>query len=109
MIWVSPRLALVEALPEAAQQQVRKGQILAQAALKLLVPLARQSLLPAPEMASMDGPFLPSGAMSSAASRIWPGFCSILRATASPVEILSAWVADQLLERLPKKSRKILT
>jgi ParB family chromosome partitioning protein len=43
--WVSRRLALVvEALPEAIQQQVRDGRILAQVAMKFLVPVARQSL-----------------------------------------------------------------
>jgi ParB family chromosome partitioning protein len=42
--WVSRRLALVEVLPEAIQQQVREGKILAQVALKFLVPVARQSL-----------------------------------------------------------------
>jgi hypothetical protein len=34
----------VEVLPEAIQQQVREGKILAQVALKFLVPVARQSL-----------------------------------------------------------------
>ena len=42
--WVSRRLALVEVLPEAIQQQVREGKIPAQVALKFLVPAARQSL-----------------------------------------------------------------
>jgi len=42
--WVSRRLALVELLPEAIQQQVREGQIGAQVAMKFLVPVARQSL-----------------------------------------------------------------
>jgi ParB family chromosome partitioning protein len=42
--WVSRRLALVELLPEAIQHQVREGKILAQVALKFLVPVARQSL-----------------------------------------------------------------
>src|SRR5271168_4194184 len=42
--WVSRRLAVVEVLPEAIQQQVREGKILAQVALKFLVPVARQSL-----------------------------------------------------------------
>src|SRR5438132_396617 len=42
--WVSRRLALVEVLPEAIQQQVREGKILAQVALKFLVPEARQRL-----------------------------------------------------------------
>src|SRR6266545_8062731 len=41
--WVAGRLALVELLPEAIQQQVREGKIAAQAAMKFLVPVARQS------------------------------------------------------------------
>jgi ParB family chromosome partitioning protein len=39
--WVSRRLALVELLPEAIQQQVREGTIAAQVAMKYLVPMAR--------------------------------------------------------------------
>jgi ParB family chromosome partitioning protein len=39
--WISRRLALVEALPEAVQQQVREGKIAAQLAMKYLVPVAR--------------------------------------------------------------------
>ena len=39
--WVSRRLALVELLPEAIQQQVREGKLAAQAAMKYLVPVAR--------------------------------------------------------------------
>ena len=39
--WVSRRLALVELLPEAIQQQVREGKIAAQLAMKYLVPAAR--------------------------------------------------------------------
>jgi ParB/RepB/Spo0J family partition protein len=39
--WVSRRLALVELLPEAIQQQVREGKIAAQVAMKYLVPVAR--------------------------------------------------------------------
>jgi ParB family transcriptional regulator, chromosome partitioning protein len=42
--WVSRRLALVELLPEAVQQQVRSGQIRAHVAMKFLVPVARLSL-----------------------------------------------------------------
>ena len=41
--WVSRRLALVELLPEAIQQQVREGKITAQVAMKFLAPVARQS------------------------------------------------------------------
>src|SRR6266849_290281 len=42
--WVSRRLALVEALPESVQQKVRTGEISAQVAMKVLVPMARSSL-----------------------------------------------------------------
>jgi ParB family chromosome partitioning protein len=42
--WVSRRLALVELLPEAIQQQVREGKIAAHVAMKYLVPVARISL-----------------------------------------------------------------
>jgi len=42
--WVSRRLALVELLPDAIQQQVREGRIAAQVAMKYLVPVARVSL-----------------------------------------------------------------
>ena len=39
--WVSRRMALVDLLPEAVQQQVREGKIGAQVAMKHLVPVAR--------------------------------------------------------------------
>src|ERR1700758_4780166 len=42
--WVSRRLALVELLPEAVQQQVREGKIAAQVAMKFLGPAVRISL-----------------------------------------------------------------
>ena len=51
--WVSRRLALVELLPEAIQQQVRAGQIAAQVAMKFLVPVARQSLEDCQRMAAI--------------------------------------------------------
>jgi len=51
--WVSRRLALVEVLPEAIQQQVREGRISAQVALKFLVPVARQSLPDCQRMAAI--------------------------------------------------------
>jgi ParB/RepB/Spo0J family partition protein len=51
--WVSRRLALVELLPEAIQQQVRAGQIAAQVAMKFLVPVARQSLEDCQRMATI--------------------------------------------------------
>src|SRR5437879_6225564 len=51
--WVSRRLALVEVLPEGIQQQVREGKILAQMAMKFLVPAARQSLEDCQRMAAI--------------------------------------------------------
>ena len=51
--WVSRRLALVELLPEAIQQQVREGKIAAQVAMKYLVPVARQSLEDCQRMAAI--------------------------------------------------------
>lgn len=39
--WVSRRLALVEVLPAAVEEAVRRGAVSAQAAMKCLVPLAR--------------------------------------------------------------------
>jgi ParB/RepB/Spo0J family partition protein len=51
--WVSRRLALVEILPEAIQQQVRAGKVLAQVAMKFLVPVARQSLEDCQRMAAI--------------------------------------------------------
>jgi ParB/RepB/Spo0J family partition protein len=51
--WVSRRLALVEVLPEAIQQQVREGKILAQVAMRFLVPVTRQSLEDCQRMAAI--------------------------------------------------------
>ena len=51
--WVSRRLALVELLPEAIQQQVREGKVAAQVAMKFLVPVARQSLEDCQRMAAI--------------------------------------------------------
>ena len=42
--WVSRRLALVRELPEAVQELVRNGTLVAHAAMKHLVPLARANL-----------------------------------------------------------------
>jgi len=51
--WVSRRLALVELLPEAIQEQVREGKIAAQVAMKFLVPVARQSVEDCQRMAAI--------------------------------------------------------
>ena len=41
--WIARRLALVDTLPEAVQQQVREGQIAPQIAMRYLAPVARVS------------------------------------------------------------------
>jgi ParB family transcriptional regulator, chromosome partitioning protein len=51
--WVSRRLALVELLPESIQQQVREGKVLAQVAMKYLVPAARIDLEACQRMAEI--------------------------------------------------------
>jgi ParB family chromosome partitioning protein len=53
MSWVRRRLALVEVLPEAVQEQVREGRIPAQVAMKFLAPVARQSLEDCQRMAAI--------------------------------------------------------
>ena len=50
--WVARRLALVELLPEAVQQQVREGKIAAQIAMRFLAPVARVNLDHCQRMAS---------------------------------------------------------
>ena len=50
--WVSRRVALVELLPEAVQQQVREGTLGAQLAMKYLVPVARVNSEDCARMAS---------------------------------------------------------
>ena len=50
---MSRRLALVEVLPDAIQQQIREGKILAQVALKFLVPVARQTVGDCEQMAAI--------------------------------------------------------
>jgi hypothetical protein len=50
---VSRRLALVELLPEAIQQQVREGKIAAHLAMKFLVPVARIGLDDCQRMAAV--------------------------------------------------------
>ena len=50
--WVSRRLALVDLLPEAIQQQVREGALRAELAMKYLVPVARVNLEDCQRMAA---------------------------------------------------------
>jgi ParB family chromosome partitioning protein len=51
--WVSRRMALVELLPEAVQQNVREGSVTAQIAMKYLVPVARVSAEDCERMAAV--------------------------------------------------------
>ena len=51
--WVGRRLALVELLPGAVQQQVRLGKIAAQMAMRFLVPMARVSAEDCERMAAV--------------------------------------------------------
>jgi ParB/RepB/Spo0J family partition protein len=51
--WVARRLALVDTLPEAVQQQVREGRIAAQIAMRYLAPVARISLEHCQQMAQV--------------------------------------------------------
>jgi ParB family chromosome partitioning protein len=51
--WVARRLALVELLPVAIQQQVQAGKIAAQMAMKYLVPMARVSAEDCERMAAI--------------------------------------------------------
>jgi ParB/RepB/Spo0J family partition protein len=53
--WVSRRLALVNELPEPIQEQVRQGQLVAHAAMKHLVPLARANRCEAERLAKALG------------------------------------------------------
>ena len=50
---MSRRLALVDLLPEAIQQQVREGKISARVAMKFLVPVARLNLEDCERMAAV--------------------------------------------------------
>jgi ParB family transcriptional regulator, chromosome partitioning protein len=53
--WVSRRQALVSELPESIQEQVRQGQLVAHAAMKHLVPLARANRREAERLAEVFG------------------------------------------------------
>ncbi len=58
--WVSRRLALVVDLPPEIQEQVRRGEIVAHAAMKHLVPLARANRGEAIRLAAAIGPQRPT-------------------------------------------------
>jgi len=58
--WVSRRLALVGELPREIQEQVRRGEIVAHAAMRHLVPLARANAVEAVRLAAAIGPHRPT-------------------------------------------------
>jgi ParB/RepB/Spo0J family partition protein len=58
--WASRRLALVAELPDAIQDQVRRGEIPPHAAMKLLVPLARANIDDCLRFAKATAPLRPT-------------------------------------------------
>ena len=69
--WVSRRLALVEQLPTALQQKVRSGQLVAHAAMKYLVPMARANRKDALQLVEALGKGKPSSRQMGALYRAW--------------------------------------
>jgi ParB family chromosome partitioning protein len=69
--WVCRRLALVEDLPEEIQRQVREGTIVAHAAMKYLVPLARANRADALKLVAGLGGRRPSSRQMGALYRAW--------------------------------------
>ncbi len=64
--WVSGRLGLVNDLPEAIQEQVRRGRLVPHAAMKYLLPLARSNRAGAIELAAAIAPMMPSSRQTEA-------------------------------------------
>ena len=58
--WVSRRLGLVSELPREIQEQVRRGEIAAHAAMRHLVPLARANAAEAVQLSAVIGPHRPT-------------------------------------------------
>jgi len=71
--WVSRRLALLEALPQAIQEQVRTGALSAHAAMKYLVPLARANSEAANQLAAAIAPLKPTSREVGALYQGWRG------------------------------------
>jgi ParB family transcriptional regulator, chromosome partitioning protein len=69
--WVSRRLALIQALPQTIQDQVRNGVLSAHAAMKYLVPLARANEQAARQLAEAIVPFEPSSRQVGALYQGW--------------------------------------
>lgn len=71
--WVSRRLSLVVDLPHEIQEQVRRGEIVAHAAMKHLVPLARANREQAVRMSAALGPHRPTSRQVAALYAAWMG------------------------------------
>ena len=69
--WVSGRLALLQALPESIQEQIRAGALSAHAAMKYLVPLARVNAAAAQALASAMMPLKPTSRQVGALYAGW--------------------------------------
>lgn len=69
--WVSRRLALVENLPEEIQTQVRAGAIVAHAAMKFLVPMARANRADALRLTAALAEHRPSSRQVGAVYGAW--------------------------------------
>ena len=69
--WVSRRLALIQALPQTIQDQVRIGALSAHAAMKYLVPLARANEQAARQLADAIAPLAPSSRQVGALYQGW--------------------------------------
>lgn len=90
--WVSRRLALVVDLPTEIQEQVRKGDIVAHAAMKHLVPLARANREQAVQLAAALGPHRPTSRQIAALYAAWVAGNAATRAllVADPLLFLRA-------------------
>src|SRR5207253_2799298 len=77
--WVSRRLALVELLPEAIQQQVREGRISAHVAMKYLVPVARISLEDCRRMAAAFAQYACDSRQAGQLYAAWRGGSPLIR------------------------------
>jgi ParB-like chromosome segregation protein Spo0J len=69
--WVSRRLALIQSLPVAVQDQVRTGSLSAHAAMKYLVPLARANVDAARQLAEAIGTLKPTSREVGALYQGW--------------------------------------
>jgi len=69
--WVSERLALIQALPNSIQEQVRTGILSAHAAMKYLVPWARTDAQAAVQLATAITPLKPTSRQVGALYQGW--------------------------------------